>query len=84
MAWGKMADDVLKYVEKGTLVMVRGKIRNKKWTDKKGSERSGTDIEAMSVIVLADSGNAKTAVNDEAPVSQKEASVKIDEDDLPF
>ena len=83
VAWGKLADDVLKYIEKGTLVMVEGKIRNKKWTDKKGNERSGADIEAMNVIVLADAGNAKAVVN-EAPASQEEASTKIEEDDLPF
>jgi len=79
VAWGKLADGVMKFIEKGTLVMVEGKIRNKQWTDQKGNTRSGTDIEAFSVIILADAGNAK--MNE---VSAPVESSNIDEDDLPF
>ena len=40
IAFGKLADIVLKYVEKGKLVYVEGKIRTKEWEDEKTKQKT--------------------------------------------
>ena len=34
VAWGKPAEIVAKYAKKGTLVLVRGRLRTRNWADK--------------------------------------------------
>jgi len=52
VTWGPQAQRIEKQVKKGDLVLVEGKIRTNKWTDKNGQERSNKEIEANNVIVL--------------------------------
>jgi single-strand DNA-binding protein len=52
VAWGALAQKVEKSVGKGDMVLVEGKIRTRKWQDKNGQDRSTTEINADSVIVL--------------------------------
>ncbi len=52
VAWGPLAQKVEKSVGKGDMVLVEGKIRTRKWQDKSGQDRSTTEINADSVIVL--------------------------------
>jgi len=52
VAWGPLAQKVEKSVGKGDMVLVEGKIRTRKWQDKNGQDRSTTEINADSVIVL--------------------------------
>ena len=44
VAFGATADIVAKYVKKGDLVYVNGRLRTRKYTDKQGVERFKTEI----------------------------------------
>jgi len=51
-AWGKTADFVTQYLQKGQLVCVEGKIRTQSWKDKEGNQRKKTEIVCQSVTPL--------------------------------
>jgi single-strand DNA-binding protein len=46
VAWGKQAEIVAKYAKKGTLVLVRGRLKTRTWDDKNGSKQYKTEIHA--------------------------------------
>ena len=50
--FGKLADIVEKYVHKGSLIYVEGKITTRKWTDKDGVEKYSTDINCNEMKLL--------------------------------
>lgn len=50
-AWGKVADDIQKLVEKGKFVSVQGKIVNRSYTDKEGNKRYITEVVASEITV---------------------------------
>lgn len=50
--WGKQADFCGKYLAKGRLVYVEGKIETRKWQDKAGIDRYTTEIKAERLVVL--------------------------------
>lgn len=51
-AWGKQADFCGKYLAKGRLVYIEGKIETHKWQDKAGIDRYTTEIKAERLVVL--------------------------------
>lgn len=82
----KAAEICEKYLSKGDLVYIEGRIKTRKWTDDKGSERYSTEIQCTDFNFLstkkdkqgqpsADEGSSQTSQND---------SVQEKEDDLPF
>ncbi|MCD8215099.1 MAG: single-stranded DNA-binding protein [Clostridiales bacterium] len=44
MAWGKTAENICKYLHKGSKIAVSGKVRTKKYSDSEGKSRSTTEI----------------------------------------
>ncbi len=78
--FGKMAEYADKYVKKGQLVFVEGRLQTRKWTDKSEVDRWSTEVIADTFTTLgslkggSDSGAAATAVSDQPP----------DDDDIPF
>lgn len=90
--WGNQADFASKYLRKGSLVYVEGKIETRKWEDKDGATRYTTEIKAMTVQGLDRKGSAEAGDAPDAP-RQKPARkptaavpANLDEmdDDLPF
>jgi single-strand DNA-binding protein len=60
--FGKLAEVVEKYLEKGSRVMVEGKLKYRNYTDKNQIERKATSIEANDVVFLSPSKKeAKTS-----------------------
>lgn len=51
--WKKLAEIVEKYVTKGQLLYVEGKIQIRKWQDKDGNEKFTTEIVANSMQMLS-------------------------------
>ncbi len=49
VAWRGTAEFVSKYLSKGRLVMVEGKLQTDKWQDKNGQDRYTTKIQASSI-----------------------------------
>lgn len=53
VSFGKVAENVTRYLKKGRQIYVEGKIRTRKWQDKEGQERYTTEILADSVQFLS-------------------------------
>lgn len=56
IAWGKTADIIEKYLEKGNEVAVEGKLVNRSYNDKDGNKRYITEIVVNELLML---GNKK-------------------------
>jgi len=90
-AWGKRAEVIEKYVQKGQHLIVEGKINTDKWTDSDGNERRSTKIVVTNFEFIGGaSANGSTVsseknsyVDDTEKNPLAGARPKVDED-LPF
>ena len=87
VAWRNTAEVVDKYLTRGRMVIVSGRLQMREWTDKNGNNRRNAEILAENVY-FADS---KRAVENTEKNETKEAAqtvdfdqVEIGEDELPF
>ena len=87
VAWRNTAEFVDKYLTRGRMVIVSGRLQMREWTDKNGNKRRNAEILAGSVY-FADS---KREVENTEKNETKEAAqtvdfdqVEIDDDELPF
>lgn len=60
-AWDKQAEWASKYIKKGTLVSVEGRIRTTNWTDQTGANRQSYIITASNIRFV---GSKKDSAND--------------------
>lgn len=84
------ADLCAKYLDKGSLVYVEGKLRTRKWQDRDGRDRYTTEILADNVRFL-DRRQQQDAVQDRAITSRpqrqtppQQASFDDNTDEIPF
>ncbi len=79
-AWNKSADFVTKYIQKGQLVYVEGRLRTRAWKDKDDNSRKTTEIICDSITPLEwkgeNSGEESAGVSD--------SSTETGGEDLPF
>jgi single-strand DNA-binding protein len=86
IAWGKTAENCSEYLDKGSQILVEGRIQTRDWEGKDGQKRSATEIVAERVQFISrlksgGGGGAPAAVGapqgfpDEAPGG---------DDDVPF
>lgn len=75
-AFGRVAEIINQYVEKGHLIFVQGKLKTRKWQDKEGKDRYTTEIEVRDVKLLP---NAKSGGE-----SVREPASEVMDDDIPF
>lgn len=52
VAWGKAAEIIEKFVEKGKEIAVEGKLVHKVWEDKDGNKRYTTEVVANELLLL--------------------------------
>lgn len=52
IAWGKVAELAEKFLEKGTEIMIEGKLINRNFTDKDGIKRYVTEIQVNEILLL--------------------------------
>ncbi|UCH94856.1 MAG: single-stranded DNA-binding protein [Candidatus Aminicenantes bacterium] len=75
VAWGYTAKKVERQVSKGSLVLVEGKIKTRKWKDQNDQDRWSTEIRAESVTVL-ERANKERSMGD-TPYSQPTPSAPM-------
>ena len=83
---GKKAENIAKYIEKGSLVAVQGNLRIDRYTDKQGNKRTYTKVWGNSIQFL-DSKNEKTEKDyntDFVPHFDTSDFQSIEDDDVPF
>ncbi len=83
--WDQLAKIAEKYLKKGALVYIEGKIKSEAWRDKDGNEHLGKKIRANTLTLLgAKSGNQDGSnLSDIPPVAAPSQSPELG-DDLPF
>ena len=87
VAWRSTAEFVDKYLTRGRMVIISGRLQMREWTDKSGAKRKNAEILAENVY-FADSKRA--AENTEKNETKESAhtvdfdQVEIDDDELPF
>ena len=95
VAWNNTAEFMDKYVKKGSLVSVEGRIQTRNYDNKDGNRIYVTEVVAENVRMLASKGNERSNgsnYDDYEPVnsrsndyeSQIDVSYDISDDDLPF
>ena len=91
VAWSKLAEICQKYLKKGRLVFIDGRIKTREWDDRDGNKRRTTEIVASDMKMLGSRGDdmSTNTVPDttsaEATVpSEPSQEVEITDDDIPF
>ena len=83
--WRGLADVAAKYLQKGKLVYIEGKLRTRSFEDKEGIKKYTTEIVAENFTML---GRKSDFENGEAPKAVAKSNDDIDldapNDDLPF
>jgi single-strand DNA-binding protein len=80
VVWGKSAENCGKYIAKGSLVAVAGRIQTRTWDDTEGKKHYATEVIADEVNFLDKKGETKgQAVQEGNGFTPTE-----EEDDLPF
>jgi len=88
----RVAEVAGQYLKKGSLVMIEGKLKTRKWQDKSGNDRYTTEIEGRDMLMLGSRGGNQAQGNPaehhaghQAPNHpSKEAPQAEFEDDIPF
>lgn len=91
ICWRNLAETAEKYLAKGKMIYVEGKLRTRSWEDN-GNKRYITEVEASTFTMLEPRGNAEgapvatqnTNQGNVAPQPVMEDSFQGDTDDLPF
>ena len=81
VTFGKVADNVSKFLQKGRQVYVEGEMRTNKWQDKDGIDRWTTEIIAHEVKFL---GSAKGESGDGYGRGRAASGNAVADDDIPF
>ena len=97
VVWGKQAEVASKYLSKGGLALVEGRMQTRGWQDKQGQNRKTTEIVADRIQLGPRSGggapkgnfNAPSTSSGQAPaIDTSIPTIEVEEDgkseDLPF
>ena len=85
VTFGKLAELCGKYLVKGKLIFVEGRIQTRAWDDKEGGKRSTTEIIASDMRMLdSKSQRSGDASSEEPPLSHSGADAPMSEEDVPF
>ena len=91
VVFGNQAENVSKFVKKGSLVFVEGRIQSRSYQDKDGNEKYVTEIVANLIrfLDMKDSGDSDRTYqsgdsSDKADPKPPVVDLEEDDDDLPF
>jgi single-strand DNA-binding protein len=66
--WRGLAEIAEKYLSKGKLVYIEGKIKTRAWEDKEGNKKYTTEIIADNMTMLGSKSEDKNSVKSETPI----------------
>lgn len=69
----KLAEIGMKYLKKGALIYIEGRLRTRKWEDKEGKDRYTTEVTATSMQMLGSKTDAPGAKPSDAGEEGKRA-----------
>ncbi len=87
--WGKRAEALAKFLDKGSKLCVEGRLQTRSWEDKSGAKRYTTEVVATNVVLLGSkgergSGGDSGSNNDYAPTGGGGVGGGFGNDDIPF
>lgn len=82
VAWGFVADRTERQLQKGSYVLIEGRLVQSDYTDKDGNKRYKTEVEVLRFMSLDKKANNDETVNEGTPRDYIKASVE--DEDLPF
>jgi len=85
VVFGKLADICSRYLAKGRLVLIEGRIQTRSWQDQSGNKRYRTEIiaESMQMGPRSGEGSAPGPYQPPAQPSQEDSIPIIETDELP-
>ncbi|MBI2025062.1 MAG: single-stranded DNA-binding protein [Candidatus Harrisonbacteria bacterium] len=87
VVWGRQAEVASKFLNRGGLVMIEGRIQTRDWEDKQGQKRRTTEIIAERLQLGPRSGGASRQ-SGSAPAQEAVPTIDVDaeikSEDLPF
>ncbi len=85
VTFGKLAETCGKYLTKGSLVYIEGRIQTRTWDDKEGTKHYMTEIIALTMQMLDSKGQRSgDASSEKPPISHSGADAPLSEEDVPF
>jgi single-strand DNA-binding protein len=91
VVWGKQAEIAQKYLKKGSLIYLEGRIQTRQWDDKEGQKRTSFEIVANNFRMLGGRGEGAAGVAPGEPESQavatddfSQAAPEVSDEDIPF
>ena len=85
VAWNKLAENLAKYMDKGSLIGIEGSLRADNYTDRDGNNRTFNYVLAENIQYLNGfKGEEKKENKDELDVPFKLDDVELTDEDLPF
>lgn len=84
VCFGKIAENLVKYQDKGSMIELNGKIQNNKYTDKDGKNVSKTVIVAETINYISLSQKHSSEAKNGQKDAYEEMGRKIEHDNLPF
>jgi single-strand DNA-binding protein len=86
--FGKLAEIVEKYLDKGSSVYIEGKLQTRKWQDKSGADRWTTEIVGSELTMLgsrqSNPNNGMATDQSESSFPQDDTGSGLTDDDIPF
>lgn len=82
--WRKLAELAHKYLQKGSLVYIEGKLKNRAWEDKNGNKKFVTEIIADHLLMLDKPTNNASSSANTNEFDDENASNFNPNDNLPF
>ena len=87
VAWEKSAEFICKYFQKGSMILLEGRLQSRKYQDKNGNNRTAIEVVAGSVNFCCDkqeNGTAPTTKEDKSETVHDGFEPIMDDGDLPF
>ena len=84
--WGPSVENfVQKYLHKGDLIYVEGKLQTRSWEDKEGNKKYTTEINVTDIKgIQTGNAEAKPAANTKAAAAPAKQGAAIADEDIPF
>ena len=85
VSWGSTAEFVSRYLEKGRLVIAKGRLQIREWTDKNGTKRRNAEIMAESIYPGDFRRTQQQNFEELSETAEKFSEIEVTEgEELPF
>lgn len=92
VVWAKQAEIAQKYLRKGSLIFLEGRIQTRQWDDREGQKRTTVEIVASNFRMLGGRGETPPAepaapageAESHAPSTEETPAPEVSDEDIPF